>query len=318
MSSKPSYRIMFRDATVLPCTGGEPMEGATVVVEDGLIKEVGDQQLASAADVTVDCRGRSLMPGLIDAHVHVCSVDVERRPDWPTSLLAYKIGAIMTETLSQGYTTVRDAGGADWGMKEAVERGLIAGPVCLSAGTHSRRQVATGIPALAHQTDLGCACGARIGMIENIADGPDGVRRAAHEQLRLGADALKIMASGGVASPTDRLESDQYTAEELRAAVEEAEAAGTYVLAHAYTASAIRNAVEAGVRSIEHGNLLDEPTAALMAERRTYLVPTFVAYEKLYEEGREHGFPDHKLKKLDLVLGAGSTACKRQLMPEYK
>jgi imidazolonepropionase-like amidohydrolase len=313
MSSKHNHTIILRGATVLPCTGDEPMENATVVVEDGLIKEVSDRQLGTSADETVDCRGRTLMPGLIDAHVHVCSVDVERRPDWPTSLLAFKIAKIMNETLSQGYTTVRDAGGADWGMKEAVERGLVAGPRMFVSGHPLSQTGGHGDPRSRAQTDLGCGCGARIGMVENIADGVDGVRRAAREQLRLGADALKIMASGGVASPTDRLESDQYTPEELGAAVEEARAAGTYVLAHAYTSSAIRNAVEAGVRSIEHGNLLDEPTAALMAERGTYLVPTFVAYEKLYEEGRAHGFPDHKLKKLDLVLGAGLDSLQKAI-----
>lgn len=111
------------------------------------------------------------------------------------------------------------------------------------------------------------------------------------------------MASGGVASPTDPLEGLQYEPEELRAAVQAAQAAGTYVLAHAYTPGAIRNATEAGVKSVEHGNFLDAPTAKLMAERGTYLVPTFVAYEKLYEEGKEQGFAPQKLKKLDLVLG---------------
>jgi imidazolonepropionase-like amidohydrolase len=310
MASDHSY-IIFRGATVLPCTGSEPIEDATVVVEDGLIKEVGSGRPSIAGAETVDCSGRTLMPGLIDAHVHVCSVDVEHEREWPTSLLAYKIANIMNETLSQGYTTVRDAGGADWGMKEAVERGLIAGPRMFVSGHPLSQTGGHGDPRTRAQSDLGCNCGGRIGMTANIADGVDGVRRAAREQLRLGADALKIMASGGVASPTDRLESDQYTPEELRAAVEEARAAGTYVLAHAYTSSAIRNAVEAGVRSIEHGNLLDEPTAALMAERGTYLVPTFVAYEKLYEEGRAHGFPDHKLKKLDLVLGAGLDSLER-------
>jgi imidazolonepropionase-like amidohydrolase len=141
-------------------------------------------------------------------------------------------------------------------------------------------------------------------MTDNIADGPEGVRKAAREQLRRGADAIKIMASGGVASPTDPLEGLQYEPEEIRAAVQAATAAGTYVLAHAYSSAAIRRAVEGGVKSVEHGNFLDAPTARLMARHGTYLVPTFVAYEKLYEEGKEQGFAPQKLKKLDLVLGA--------------
>jgi imidazolonepropionase-like amidohydrolase len=256
----------------------------------------------------IDCRGATLLPGLIDAHVHVCSLDVEiarQQREMPTSLLAYEIAAVMRQTLDQGYTTIRDAGGADWGMKEAVARGLIKGPRMFVSGHPLSQTGGHGDGRTMAEPDPGCGCGARIGMVQNIADGPDAVRKAAREQLRRGADAIKIMAGGGVASPTDALESLQYEPEELRAAVAAARAAGTYVLAHAYTPPAIRNAVEAGVKSVEHGNFLDPPTAALMAEAGTYLVPTFVAYEKLHEEGREHGFAAGKLKKLDVVLGAG-------------
>jgi imidazolonepropionase-like amidohydrolase len=137
------------------------------------------------------------------------------------------------------------------------------------------------------------------------------VRRAVRNQLRRGADQIKIMAGGGVASPTDPLESVQYQPDELRAAVAEAQAAGTYVLAHAYTPESIRAAVEAGVRSIEHGNLIDDATADLMAARGTFLVPTFVTYEKLHEHGRERGLTTAQLDKLDLVLGSGLDGLRR-------
>jgi len=156
-----------------------------------------------------------------------------------------------------------------------------------------------------------CGCGAEIGMVPNIADGVDQVRRAVRTQLRQGADAIKVMAGGGVASPADQLESSQYQPYELRAAVAEAEAADTYVLAHAYTPAAIRNAVQAGVRSIEHGNFLDEATAMLMAAKGTFLVPTFVTYEKLHEQGRERGLTAVQLAKLDLVLGHGLDGLRR-------
>jgi imidazolonepropionase-like amidohydrolase len=304
--------IVFTNATVLPCTGADPVEGATVVVEDGLIKDIvtGPSTVngGTANGDRIDCRGATLLPGLIDAHVHVCSLDVEiarQQREMPTSLLAYEIAAVMRQTLDQGYTTIRDAGGADWGMKEAVARGLIKGPRMFVSGHPLSQTGGHGDGRTMAEPDPGCGCGARIGMVQSIADGPDAVRKAAREQLRRGADAIKIMAGGGVASPTDALESLQYEPEELRAAVAAARAAGTYVLAHAYTPPAIRNAVEAGVKSVEHGNFLDPPTAALMAEAGTYLVPTFVAYEKLHEEGREHGFAAGKLKKLDVVLGAG-------------
>lgn len=305
--------LTFTNAVVLPCTGAEPVEGASVVVEDGLIREIGNGHISGEA---IDCGGRTLMPGLIDAHVHVCSFDVEiarQRRELPTSLVAYETAVRLRQTLHQGFTTIRDAGGADWGMKEAVERGLIPGPRMFVSGHPLSQTGGHGDGRTRAEDTVGCRCGARIGMVENIADGPDEVRKAAREQLRRGADQIKIMAGGGVASPTDKLESLQYQPAELRAAVEEATAAGTYVLAHAYTPAAIRNAVEAGVRSIEHGNFLDGPTAELMASAGAYLVPTFVAYEKLYEEGKAHGFAPEKLAKLDLVLGEGLDSLRRAL-----
>jgi imidazolonepropionase-like amidohydrolase len=300
--------IAFGNATVLPCTGGDPIESATVVVENRQIKDllVGAETVDAAE--RIECAGRTVMPGLIDAHVHVTSIDVEigrQQRETPTSLLAYEIATVIRQTLDQGYTTIRDAGGADWGMKQAVDRGLIPGPRMFVSG-HPLSQTGGHADSRSRaESSIGCSCGAAIGMVDNIADGVDGVRRAAREQLRRGADAIKIMASGGVASPTDSLEGEQYQPDELRAAVDVARAAHTYVLAHAYLPPAIRNAVEAGVGSIEHGNFLDAPTATLMAEHGTYLVPTFVAYEKLFEEGRQLGFTQEKLAKLDVVLGIG-------------
>ncbi|HVT67917.1 MAG TPA: amidohydrolase family protein [Trebonia sp.] len=298
--------IVFTNATVLACTGADPVEGATVIVEDGLIKDISAGGDVPGGEV-IDLRGKTLMPGLIDAHVHVTSLDVEisrQQRENPTSLMAYRIARVIRETLDQGYTTVRDAGGADWGMKEAVARGLITGPRLFVSGHPLSQTGGHGDGRSMAESGVDCGCGHAIGMTDNIADGPEGVRKAAREQLRRGADAIKIMASGGVASPTDPLEGLQYEPHEIRAAVQAATAAGTYVLAHAYSSAAIRRAVEGGVKSVEHGNFLDAPTARLMAERGTYLVPTFVAYEKLHEEGKEQGFAPQKLKKLDLVLGA--------------
>jgi imidazolonepropionase-like amidohydrolase len=304
--------ISFRHATVLPCTGADPVEDATVVVEGTVIKDVLTGARPAGGEV-IECGGRTLMPGLIDAHVHVCALQVDlaaQRRDYPTSLLAYAAGTMIRQTLDQGFTTVRDAGGADWGMKEAVNRGLIPGPRMFVSGHPLSQSGGHGDSRSRAEDDAGCGCGAAIGMVPNIADGVDEVRRAVRTQLRRGADAIKVMAGGGVASPTDRLESPQYQPDELRAAVAEADAAGTYVLAHAYSPVAIRQAVEAGVRSIEHGNFLDEATAALMAANGTFLVPTFVTYEKLREEGRE-GLTAEQLAKLELVLGSGLDGLRR-------
>jgi imidazolonepropionase-like amidohydrolase len=308
--------ISFRHVTVIPCTGADPVENATVVVEGAVIQDIltGAQAGAAGSGEVIDCRGQTLMPGLIDAHVHVCALDVDlsaQRRTYPTSLMAYAIGKTIKDTLDQGFTTVRDAGGADWGMKEAVDRGLIPGPRMFVSGHPLSQSGGHGDARTRAESYAGCDCGAAIGMLSNIADGVDEVRRAVRNQLRRGADQIKVMAGGGVASPTDRLESVQYQPDELRAAVAEARAAGTYVLAHAYTPEAIRAAVEAGVRSIEHGNFLDEATAELMAARGTFLVPTFVTYEKLHEYGRERGLTAAQLAKLDLVLGSGLDGLRR-------
>ncbi len=308
--------ISFRHATVLSCTGADPVYDATVIVEGAVIKDVltSARSAAGAGDEVVECGGRTVMPGLIDAHVHVCAVEVDlaaQRRDYPASLLAYAAATMITQTLDQGFTTVRDAGGADWGMKEAVDRDLIPGPRMFVSGHPLSQSGGHGDFRTRAENYAGCGCGAEIGMVPNIADGVDQVRRAVRTQLRQGADAIKVMAGGGVASPADPLESSQYQPDELRAAVAEAEAAGTYVLAHAYTPAAIRNAVQAGVRSIEHGNFLDEATAELMAAKGTFLVPTFVTYEKLHEQGRERGLTAAQLAKLDLVLGQGLDGLRR-------
>jgi len=308
--------ISFRHATVLACTGADPAYDATVVVEGAVIKDVltGARSAAGSGGEMVDCGGRTVLPGLIDAHVHVCAVEVDlaaQRRDYPTSLLAYAAAQMITQALDQGFTTVRDAGGADWGMKEAVGRGLIPGPRMFVSGHPLSQSGGHGDARTRAENYAGCGCGAEIGMLPNIADGVDEVRRAVRTQLRRGADAIKVMAGGGVASPTDRLESPQYQPDELSAAVAEAEAAGTYVLAHAYTPAAIRNAAQAGVRSIEHGNFLDEATAQLMAAKGTFLVPTFVTYEKLHEQGRQRGLAAAQLGKLDLVLGSGLDGLRR-------
>ena len=308
--------ISFRHATVLACTGADPVEDATVIVEGALIKDVvtGARPAAGAGGEVIDCAGRTVMPGLIDAHVHVCAVEVDlaaQRRAYPASLLAYAAAAMIRQALDQGFTTVRDAGGADWGMKEAVDRGLILGPRMFVSGRPLTQSGGHGDARTRAETYPGCGCGTEIGMVPAIADGVDEVRRAVRTQLRRGADAIKVMAGGGVVSPADQLESCQYQPDELSAAVAEAHAAGTYVLAHAYMPAAIRNAVQAGVRSIEHGNFLDEATAALMAANGTFLVPTFVTYEKLHEHGRDRGLTAAQLAKLDLVLGSGLDGLRR-------
>jgi imidazolonepropionase-like amidohydrolase len=207
--------------------------------------------------------------------------------------------------LDRGFTAVRDAGGADAGFRRLIERGAIAGPRLLVSGRPLTQTGGHGDKRRAmEQVDAAAAPRAQ-GMTHAVADGPEEVRHAVREELRRGADQIKVMAGGGVMSPTDRLESVQYSREELTAAVAAAAASGSYVLAHAYTAAAIEVCVRAGVRSIEHGNLLNDRAAGLMAEARTFLVPTLVTYEKLYEHGAELGIPQANLDKLGRVIEAG-------------
>ena len=207
--------------------------------------------------------------------------------------------------LRRGFTTVRDAGGADWGLAEAVRRGLVQGPriffsgrTLSQTGGHGDFQPRTDAPGL-------CACQIHSNGFSHVADGVPAVRKAAREELRRGATQVKIMASGGVASPSDPIWNLQYSTEELRAIVEEAEGWRTYAMAHAYTPEAITRAVEAGVRSIEHGNLIDRATADRMARKGAYLVPTLVTYYALDEFGRKLGFPEASQRKVRDVLDAG-------------
>ena len=296
--------LVFTNARLVDGTGSEPREGITLVTDGDRIVDIGTGPPPASAEQIVDCAGRTLLPGLIDAHVHIGAIDVdilEQHRNYGTSHAALKMGRILGETLLQGFTTVRDAGGCDSGFRRAIEDGTIPGPRLLvsnrpisQTGGHAdfRRPTESGDPL---------ACCAQVGMLAAIADGPDEVRRATRENLRTGANQIKVMASGGAMSPTDELDTTQYTVPELRAAVEEAAAVGTYVLAHAYSGAAIRNCIEAGVRCIEHGNLIDVGTAEAMAAANMYLVPTLSTYELLYRKGADYGIPRHNIEKIGLA-----------------
>ena len=303
--------LVLSEAIVITATGAEPFEGAVVVEEDRIVdilEGASDGGDAPDGARVVRLSGRSLIPGLIDAHVHAAAVDADlagqahRRYESEVALLA---GVSLERMLARGFTTVRDAGGVDAGFRRAIESGAIAGPRLLVSGRPLTQTGGHGDQRMPAEISTLGGCAPHVGMVHALADGPDEVRRTAREELRRGADQVKVMAGGGVVSPADRLESVQYSYEELAAAVAAASAAGSYVLAHAYTPQAIQVCVEAGVRSIEHGNLLDEPSAKLMAAHGTYLVPTLVTYEKLHEEGEQHGIAKESLDKLERVLDAG-------------
>jgi imidazolonepropionase-like amidohydrolase len=303
-------RIRLENCTILDPRDGAPRPGGAVLVEDALIREVADKRIAASAEQVIDLGGRTLMPGLIDAHVHAIAVEANLAvlPGLPVTLLAFQARDLLEGMLRRGFTSVRDAGGADFGLKEAVEKGMIAGPRMFIAGRALSQTGGHGDLRARTEGFDACACCQGVASLGRIADGVPEVRRAARDELRRGADQIKIMASGGVASPNDPIWTLQYSEEEIRAIVEEAQAWRTYVMAHAYTPAAIRRAVTFGVRSIEHGNLIDGETARHVAAHGAYVVPTLATYDALARFGRELGIPEVSIAKVDDVRGAGLAA----------
>ena len=286
---------------------------ATVVMDGDRITGVNHEPVQVDGAQVIDAGGRVLLPGLIDAHVHVvaASHDLVGLAMQPASLVGAQSSHIMRGMLHRGFTTVRDAAGADFGLQEAVARGLYEGPRLYIAG-HPISQTgghADMRPKGVSGQGMFCSC-AGLGLVGAIADGVGEVRRAVREQVRNGANHIKIMAGGGVSSPTDPIDGTQFSMEELRAAVEEAEAANLYALAHAYSPRAVTRAVQAGVRSIEHGNLIDEATARVMKSHGAYLVPTLATYAALAEEGQRLGWSAAMLDKLQGVHNRGVEAVK--------
>ncbi len=301
--------IIFANCALLDDAGDERREDRHVLVEGGRIREVSDRPIASAAAETIDLAGRTLLPGLIDAHVHVVAVDqaLARLGERPASLVTLQAARVLEGILQRGFTTVRDAGGADGGLAEAVEEGLVQGPRIFPSGRALSQTGGHGDlrPRTRSVSVAACACCEGGAGLARIADGVAECRRAARDELRKGATQIKIMASGGVASPYDPVWNLQYSEGEVRAIVEEARAWRTYVMAHAYTPEAIRRSIDFGVRSIEHGNLIDEATAELVASADAFVVPTLVTFDALYRFGRELGFPETSLAKLGEVREAG-------------
>ncbi len=285
----------------------ELLDGIEVLVEGDRVKEVSDRPIKSLHAIRIDIGHGTLMPGLIDAHIHVflSEVNLSALASVPLTLLAARATVCMRNMLMRGFTTVRDVGGADHGIKAAAESGIVDSPRLFIAGMGISQTGGHGDFRRKTQDGFECACASGVSYTARVADGVPQVIHAVREELRKGADLIKIMVSGGVASQSDPLESLQYRLDEIEAACQEANRWGTYVAAHAYSAEAIKRAVGAGVRTIEHGNLIDEEGARLMAQRGAFLVPTLVAYDALRRRGRDYGLTDYSLAKNEIVLNAG-------------
>lgn len=306
MSARDNRRTwLLVNATVLDPVAGTLTPDRRVLVVDGLIAEVGGVEVRHGKAPVVDLGGATLMPGLIDGHVHVtaATADLSALPD----LSHYYVGAYASralhDMLMRGFTTVRDCGGADHGLADVVADGLVAGPRLFFAGKALSQTGGHGdVRRPGRNVGTVPYCCPDFG---RVCDGVAECRRAARDELRKGAHHIKIMLGGGVTSPTDRIDATQFATDEITAIVAEARAAGRYVAGHAYTAEAINRGLECGVRSIEHGNLLDDSSVALFRATGAYLVPTLVTYQAIARDGRAAGIPEHVHRKVYEVLDAG-------------
>jgi len=303
--------IILTNATIIDCTGAEPRPNGWVVLEDQRIKEVGKGKTGALPPKTavIDCHGQTLLPGLIDGHVHLASVEasiVEQQRRLLTSTLVIKTLKVMQDTLDQGFTTVRDCGGVDAGFRQAVAEGLVPGPRISVSGAAISQTGGHADWRLPSETYTPVTHGAGLSSI--VADGIPAVQKAAREQLRQGVDFVKIMAGGGAASPSDELDTSQYSLEEMQAIVFEAESAGKYVSAHCYSDRGIKLCCKAGIRTIEHCNLITESSAKAMKESGAYMVPTMATYVMISRLGKELGLPDGFVRKINEALDKAETA----------
>ena len=282
--------LVLSGARIIDGTGAEPVRGRSVVVERGVITAVVDDARAPRGG-GIDLAGHTLLPGLINCHVHLC-LGAEPDPvrplrDEPLALTAIKALVRARQTLEGGVTTVRDLGGREYvelSLRRAIQEGTVEGP----------RIVAAGRPV--------CMTGGHGHWLAREADGPDDARRAVREQLKAGADVIKLIATGGVMTPGVEPGAPQLSLEEMRAAVEEARRAGRRTAAHAMASTGISDAISAGITSIEHGVFLTEEIVAHMRRDGTFLVPTLNAPAAIATGGLAAGIPDYMVRKSEQVV----------------
>ncbi|MET4620737.1 imidazolonepropionase-like amidohydrolase [Arthrobacter sp. 2762] len=294
--------LTIRNALIFDGESPELIEGS-ISIRDGRITGAGQE--VEEAGVVLDAGGRTVIPGLIDAHFHAYALSLTSATNetGPLSYSALTGARRLAAALLRGFTAVRDVAGGDVGLANAIEEGLYPGPRYFFTGPALSQTGGHGDIRAAN--DGGCFHG---GHMCEVVDGADDLLRAVRHRFRTGATAIKLMTSGGVVSPVDPIRVPQYSAEEIRVVTDEASRRGSYATAHAYSPEAIRHSVLNGVRCIEHGNLLDAETAQLMADNDVYLIPTLVTYEAMERRGEEVGLTKTGAAKNREVLEAGRNA----------
>jgi imidazolonepropionase-like amidohydrolase len=298
-------QTLLRNAMIVDATAPEARPG-NVLIEGGVIRDVNAKGPAGEC-ATIDVEGRTVMPGLIDCHVHVVAslMDIAANAQLPAPIAVLRSVPILKGMLERGFTTVRDLGGAPHALAEAIAQGMTPGPRLFVCGKALSKTGGHSDVRPRYDMQDANRWSANFGALGRIADGVDEVRLACRQMLREGASFIKVMANGGVASPTDPVDWYGYTVEELRAAVEEARDAHTYVAAHLYTADGIVRAVECGVKTLEHCNRVNAQAAQVAAQAGAIAVPTLVTYEALAEDGPALGLPAASIAKIESVRKAG-------------
>lgn len=295
--------FLIHNGTLIDGNGGEPVENAAVLIKDRTILDIGQKDSVKVPDGEIkrlDAQGGFILPGFIDCHVHMMfnGFRFENPLYTPLSLYFYEAVKNLEKTLETGVTTARDAGMADYGVKMAVEEGLIIGP---------RLQISVmPLSITGGHFDLQLKSGKTVktsypGLPESVCDGPEEVRKRVREVLRAGAEVVKVMVTGGVISANDSPEHPQFTREELRIIVEEASYRNLPVMAHAHGSSGVKNALNAGIKSIEHGTYLDEECIQLLLENDAWLVATQLAHWsnlELLEDGELPDFSQEDARKV--------------------
>lgn len=305
--------VLIRDAHLLDPVSGELSDMSWLELSAGRISDCGTGGAPAAGEHTtvIDAAGATVMPGLIDAHVHILltTLDQVDADTWTPGYATVRALAEAERMLRRGFTTVRDVGGADYGMARALSEGLTLGPRLIHGGKALSQTGGHG--DLRSRGEEASPCCQSRPSFARVADGVDDVRKAARDEFRKGAAHLKMLLSGGVASPLDEVSSVQYSDEEMRAAVEEADNHNRYVTVHAYHPRSVNRALRAGVRCVEHGNLIDDETIALLRQHDAYLVPTLVTYEQMHKFGEQAGLPEASRRKVSEVRQASLSSLEK-------